>query len=228
MTGGAATLALSRLMVRRFARTSTPWICAVVAALPIAFAAALRGRHVFAIRMFQIEQLLLVVLPAIVIAAAISSDLENRASTYLWSRPLARWSVVIAKLVALTPFMVALVVVSWIGAIAIGAGEMASGAQLGALAGGTVAVAVIAAGIAVVVPRQGMALTIVYMLCDGMIGQLPTTRVQAISMVSVTHHIARLAGMVTDGSPALAGIGLVIVPAIWLAIGLMKVGRLEA
>ena len=226
MTGGASTLALSRLTARRFVRNSTPWICAVIAALPIAFSAALRGRHVQLVRMFQIEQLLLVVLPPIVIAAAITGDLEDRAATYLWSRPLARWSVVIAKLVALAPFIVALVVVSWLGAIAVGTGHLASGTQLAALAAGTLAAAMIAAGISVVVPRHGMALAIVYMLCDGMIGQLPT-RMQLIGVISVAHDVASLAGVTTGGSSAIAAISLVIVPAIWLTIGIAKVGKLE-
>jgi hypothetical protein len=223
VTDGASILAIARLTAWRFVHGRMPWVGLVVAALPVAFAAALRGHASYATRSFEIEELLLVVLPAIAVAASITSDLDDRAVTYLWSRPLARWTLMVGKLVVLAPFVVALVVASWIAATAIGAGELASGATIGALAAGALGATMISAGLAIVAPRYGMVLAIVYMLCDSVVGEIPAH----VQLVSITHDVAELAG-VTGSSPPVAAIGLVVVSTAWLAHGLRKIGRLEA
>jgi hypothetical protein len=219
----AAVFALARLTAWRFVHGRMPWVGALVAALPIAFAAALRGHASFATRSFEIEELLLVVLPAIAVAASITSELDDRAVTYLWSRPLARWTVVVGKLVVLAPFVVALVALSWIASNAVGAGELPSLASIGGLAAGALGATMISAALAIVAPRYGMVLAIVYMLCDGVVGEIPAH----IQLISITHDAGELAG-VTGSSPAVAAIGLVIISSSWLAYGLRRIGRLEA
>jgi hypothetical protein len=223
VTDAAAVFAIARLTAWRFVHGRLPWVGAIVAALPIAFAAALRGHASFAERSFEIEELLLVVLPAIAVAASITSELDDRAVTYLWSRPLARWTVMVGKLVVLAPFVVALVVASWIVSTAVGAGELASAASIGGLAAGALGATMTCAGLAIVAPRYGMVLAIVYMLCDGVVGEIPAH----IQLISITHDAGELAG-VTGSSPAIAAIGLVIVSTAWLAYGMRRIGRLEA
>jgi hypothetical protein len=223
VSDGAAVFALARLTAWRFVHGRMPWVGALVAALPIAFAAALRGHASFATRSFEIEELLLVVLPAIAVAASITSELDDRAVTYLWSRPLARWTVVVGKLVVLAPFVVALVVLSWIVSNAVGAGDLPSLASIGGLAAGALGATMISAALAIAAPRYGMVLAIVYMLCDGVVGEIPAHR----QFISITHDAGELAG-VTGSSPAVAAIGLVIISSSWLAYGLRRIGRLEA
>lgn len=216
--------ALARVTARRFVRGRTLWICIAIALLPIAFAAALRGNRQFAKYAFQIEELMLVLLPSIVVASAVSGDLEDRAATYLWSRPLARWHLVVGKLLVLAPFVLALVVAGWLGAYAVGARQLATGAQVGALALGALAACALAAGIAVLSPRYGMVVAIVYLLCDGVVGQIPAH----VQLVSIAHDVAQLAGMAGPGGGDLAAaIGLAAVPITWLAVGLSKIRRLE-
>jgi hypothetical protein len=218
----AAVFAIARLTAWRFVHGAAPWVGLFVAALPVAFAAALRTRASFALRAFELEELLLVVLPAIAVAASITSDLDDRAVTYLWSRPLARWTLIVGKLVVLAPFVVVLVVASWIAASAVGAGHLASAPTIAALAAGALAATLITAGLATAAPRYGMALAIVYMLVDGVVGQVPAR----MQLLSVSHDVAELA-RVTGSSPIAAGVGLVVIPAAWLAYGLRKIGRLE-
>jgi ABC-2 type transport system permease protein len=223
VSDAGAVLAIARLTVWRLLHSRAPLIGIVVAALPIAFAAALRGRTGYALRSFEVEQLLLVVLPAIVVAAAITADLDDRSITYLWSRPIPRWTLVAGKLVVLTPYVVALVVIGWIVATAVGAGTLASASTTLALAAGACASAFVAAGIATVAPRYGMALAIIYMLVDSVVGQIPA----GIAVLSVTHDVAQLAG-VGHGSPLVAASSLVAISAAWSIYGLRKIRLLEA
>ena len=90
MTDGVAIFAIARLTAWRFVHGRTPWIASIVAALPVAFAAALRGHASFATRSFEIEELLLVVLPAIAVAASITSDSSTTARSRICGRGRSR------------------------------------------------------------------------------------------------------------------------------------------
>ena len=59
----------------------------------------------------------------------------------------------VGKLVVLAPFVVVLVVASWIVSTAVGAGELASAASIGGLAAGALGATMICAGLAIVAPR---------------------------------------------------------------------------
>jgi ABC-2 type transport system permease protein len=223
VTDLAAVLAIGRLTAWRLVHSRASLVGIVVAALPIAFAAALRGRTAYALRSFEVEQLLLVVLPAIVVASSIASDLDDRAITYLWSRPIPRWTLLVGKLVVLSPYVVALVAIGWLAATGVGAGKLASMPSVGALVCGAVASTLVAAGLTIAAPRYGMLLTIIYMLVDGVIGQIPA----GIQALSVTHDVADLAS-VTHGSSLAATISLALISAAWLLYGLRKIRLLEA
>src|SRR5215468_9593487 len=142
------TSAMIRTLVgvtlKRLTRGKALWIAAVLAALPVVLAAVLaaRGRPASPSELFAPTMLLFAVLPALLVGASVGEEIEDRTSTYLWSRPIARWAVLA-------------------GAIAGSAPSVA--AALG-LAAGATATSLVVAGIAVVVPRHGMALTIAYML----------------------------------------------------------------
>src|SRR5262249_49123726 len=97
-----------------------------------------------------------------------------------------------------------------------------------AFAGGAVAISAMTAGIATLVPRHGMALSIVYIvLLDSTIGAIPAS----LRAISITHQIRVLSGLSSLGDefaivePVVA---MAILAGIWLAIGLWRVRRLES
>jgi hypothetical protein len=64
-------------------------------------------------------------------------------------------------------------------------------------------------------------LTIVIMLCDGLIGGVP-----ARAQLSITHDVAILGGAL-DGSQIIAASALALVSCVWLVLGLRRIVRLE-
>jgi ABC-type transport system involved in multi-copper enzyme maturation permease subunit len=166
----------------------------------------------------------LALLPAMFVAASIGEELEQRTSTYLWSRPIARWAVLAGKLCALAPIVTALTVASWFVAAWIGSGAAPPVPSSIALAVGSIAVCLVAAGIAVVVPRYGMALTIGYALVDIVIGVLPFS----LSELSITHQVRALAHLTVGPSPIAAPvIAMAVVSGVWSVIGFVRITRLE-
>ncbi|HEX7700975.1 MAG TPA: ABC transporter permease subunit, partial [Kofleriaceae bacterium] len=115
---GAALSALARLTFTRLLRGKLMWVSLAIACLPIALATALGREPSTALDItFKIELFVIAILPALFAAPAIGEELEDRTATYLWSRPLPRWSILAGKLLALAPFVMAILVGSWIAAI---------------------------------------------------------------------------------------------------------------
>lgn len=219
-----ALACVARLTAQRLSRSRAPWIAVALATLPLIYA-ALSVDHSPEIleKVFKIEDLLLVVVPPLLVAGSIGEELEAKTASYLWSRPLARWTVIAGKLCALAPLAIATMLASWVGAIAIARGQLPPAATAGALAIGTLAIALIAAGIATLAPRQGMALAIVYVLVDFTIGNMPLS----LPAISVTHHIKVVAHLADDAPGWSTLVGFVVIPMIWLWLGLRRVGRME-
>ena len=231
-------LTLARLTWRRLRRGRAVWVSSLLAFSPVAFAIAIgsrvsddgSGRGLFAVGgdVFVIEQLVLAVLPAMFIAASIGEEIEDRTTTYLWSRPIARWTVLAGKLLALAPIAIALVVGGWFVALQAGLHHLPTLRSAVGLGAGTLVVSMAAAGIATLVPKHGMALAIVYVLFfDLPVGEIPAS----LQLLSVTRQAKLLAGMTSAGDsvgmlePALA---LAIVGGVWLAIGVWRMQRLES
>jgi hypothetical protein len=222
------TSAMIRTLVgvtlKRLTRGKALWIAAVLAALPVVLAAVLaaRSRPASPSELFAPTMLLFAVLPALLVGASVGEEIEDRTSTYLWSRPIARSAVLAGKLIALTPIVVALLVGGWAIAAAV-AGTAPSVAAVLGLAAGAAATSLVVAGIAVVVPRHGMALTIAYMLVDLFVGELPVSMQQ----LAVTYHTRVLAGL--DGAPAITArpISGAANAGVWTAIGLHRIRRIE-
>ena len=223
-----AVLAIGALTWRRLLRGRTLWVAAVIALVPVAFGAILRSqgpRRDLADDLLTFQLLVLAVLPPMFIASSIGEEIEDRTMTYLWSRPIARWAVVIGKLLALAPIAMVLVVVSWHLGCALGLESMPAARSHAALAAGGLAVSAIATGIAVVVPRHGMALTIGYMLFDFWIGIMPAS----IQNLSVSYHVTAISFPPAEGTDvAASAIWLAVVAASWLGLGLWRIRRLEA
>jgi ABC-type transport system involved in multi-copper enzyme maturation permease subunit len=216
---------LCGLTLRRLTRGKTLWIGGMLAALEVIYALAIHVRRAGSPedQLFVLSTLLLVLLPAMFVGAAIGDDLEGGSSTYLWSRPLARWTVLASKLCALTPIVILLIVASWVAGVASWTGDMPPARTGIALAAGCIATSVVTAGITTVVPRHGMALTIGYMLADLFFGAMPFS----LAELTITHQVRTLAGLSSEPSIAAPVVAMALIAAVWGAIGVSRIRRLE-
>lgn len=218
---------LAAITLRRLGRGKALWIGILIALMPVLFGVAVRSFQ-FRVKpdeVFDIQVLLLAILPAMFAGASLGEELESRTSAYLWSRPIARWALVAGKLCALAPVVVVLLVGSWWIAIELALRTTPAAASLVALAAAGFAASLVAAGIATVVPRFAMVLSIGYLLLDLFIGAMPFS----IDALSITYQARAMAGLAAGSGPVYASpaIALVVIAGIWTAIGLLRIRRLE-
>jgi len=221
----SAIATLAAVTLKRLGRGKSVWIGVGLVALPVAYAVArrVRGAAVAPGELFTAAMVLLALLPPMFVGSSIGEDLEDRTSTYLWSRAIPRWAVLAGKLCALTPVVIVLLAGSWYATIQTGTTVAPSLASVLAMIAGCIAASLIAAGIATVVPKQGMVLAIGYLLVDNFIGALPFS----LAELSITHQ-AKLLAMLDGPQPiATPLIAMAAVSGLWLTIGLVRIGRLE-
>lgn len=228
MSGWSMAGIIARLTLTRLFRGRAVWISVIIAALPMAFAAAVSSQSnakidddILAFMMLQ-----LAIVPAMFVSSSIGDDIEDRTTTYLWSRPVPRWSVLAGKLLALAPLSALLVVASWVSACFVGTRALPSASSVIGIAAGTVVVCFACAGIASLVPKHGMPLTIAYMLFfDLPVGVMPIS----LAKLSITHEMrALIPGMNPDTGPEAGAIGLAVLAVLWLALAIWRIRRLEA
>lgn len=228
--GLAATVIQARWNVRRMLRGRVVWVAGLFAALPVAYTLLAGMNDVAAwTDIFPALVMLAAVVAPLFMAASMAEEIEERTYTYLWSRPVPRWSVVMGKLCASIPIAGGIVAASVVGCYAAGKGasseELVRG--IAAVAAGTVTACSVSAALAILLPRAGLAVTYAYLLAiDLPIGAIPF----AIRNASVTHEIRVIAGVsgvepephIAHGVVWLAGIS-----AFWLAIAFWRLGRAE-
>ena len=211
----------------RLQRGKMLWISLAIAFLPVLAATGLaqgKSTHKLLPATFGIEMLVLAVLPPLFIASSIGDEIEDRTTTYLWSRPLARWTVLVGKLVALAPFSVAVIVGSWIAAIELSLHVMPPVQTIAGLAAGTFAASMVVTGIATLLPKHGMSMSIIYVLIfDLGVGQIPAS----IQMGSVTHAAQSIAGLDDATSVTSAVVAITVISAVWIALAFRRIRRLE-
>lgn len=216
---------LARLTLVRVLRGRAVWVSAAIAAFPAMFAVATRGNGGdSADQLMVFEQFLLAIIPPMFVAASLGEEIEDRTTTYLWSRPLPRGAVLAGKLVALVPVAIALTVGAWAAAVGLGDGTLTLRSAVG-VGVSAAAISVIAAGLALLVPKHGMALTICYLLFfDLPIGALPAS----LRALSVSFHTRVICGYAPDGSlqTSIGELGVIVL--IWGAIATWRMRRLEA
>ena len=228
--GLTATMIQARWNAKRMVRGRIVWVAAFFAALPVAYTllAGMNGAGAWSDVFPPLVMLAAVVAP-LFMAASMAEEIEERTYTYLWSRPVPRWSVVMGKLVASIPIAGAVVAAAVVGCYAFGKG--ASSEQLvrgiAAVLAGTIAACSVSAALAILFPRAGLAITYAYLLAlDLPIGAIPFS----IRNATITHQIRVIAG-VSGGSPAPSLIHgvvwLVGISAFWLAIGFLRLRRAE-
>lgn len=223
---GTVIATLVAVTWKRLFRGRALWICAAIAGLPTLLALATRGERDGVEAVAVIQVIVTALLSSVFVASAIGEEIEERTITYLWSRPLARWTIIIGKVVALAPISLALTLAGWFVAAQIATNEPPTPSTLIAFAANAIVTSMVAAGIATLVPRQGMALSIIYLvIIDIAIGVMPVS----IHEIAVSYHVISLTGLDPNmATPAHAGIALAIIGAVWLTIGMLRVRRLES
>ena len=223
-----SALVLAQLTLTRLMRGRAVWVSAIIAALPVVFAAAIRanGNPNVALDVLAFEMLMLAIIPPMFVASSIGEDIEDRTTTYLWSRPVPRWSVLAGKLIALAPLSALLVALSWVVAVYVGEMRFPSAQSTIALAAGALAISLVSSGLGTLLPKHGMAMTIAYMLFfDLPVGAMPIS----LANLSVTHHVRAVAGIVSEKTTVTEGaIGLLVLGGLWLAVAVWRMRRLEA
>ena len=221
----SAVLVLARLTLVRAMRGRAVWVSAAIAGFPILFAFIARDHGPgLDDQILLFEQFLLAIIPAMFVASSLGEEIEDRTTTYLWSRPLRRGAVLAGKLVALVPVAIALTVGAWAAAVGLGDGTLTLRSAVG-VGVSAAAISVIAAGLALLVPKHGMALTICYLLFfDLPIGALPAS----LRALSVSFHTRVICGYAPDGSlqTTIGELGVIVL--IWGAIATWRMRRLEA
>jgi ABC-2 type transport system permease protein len=211
---------------KRLFRGRALWICAAIAGLPTLLAFATRGdRDAFqAVAVIQI--IVTALLSSVFVASSIGEEIEERTITYLWSRPLARWTIIIGKVAALAPISLALTLLGWVVASQVATNQPPDVSTIVAFTSGAIVSSMVAAGIATLVPRQGMALSIIYLvIVDIAIGAIPAS----IQEIAVSYQVISLSELDKENSqPVHAAIALAIIGAVWLTIGMLRVRRLES
>jgi len=227
-SSSAQVLALMRLTWTRAFRGKALFVCFFIALAPILIGFALRTRHEAGDAVAAAELIAMTLLSPVFVSASIGDEIEDRTSTYLWSRPLGRWVTIVGKLLALAPIAMILVVIGYNLAMLLGTQGFPPVRSTLAFAAGAATVSTMSAGIATLVPRFGMALAIAYIvLFDTGIGLIPAS----LQTISVTHQVRLLSGLAPLGEgSAIVGplVMMVILGAVWLAIGLWRVRRLES
>jgi hypothetical protein len=226
-SGLDSTLTMAGLTLKRLLRGRALYVALLIAFLPVIYAAAMGGaRGIAGDEIFVFEVLVSAVLAPMFVASSIGEEIEDRTTTYLWSRPIPRWSIVAGKLLTLVPIAALVVLASWILSAQIAWHTFPDARPCIALALGVLVLSIVSAGIASLAPRHGMALTICYILFfDSPLGILPAT----LRELSVTHQIRALSGLwpseIGLSSPLIA---LGILAAVYGTVAALRIRRLEA
>jgi ABC-type transport system involved in multi-copper enzyme maturation permease subunit len=196
---------VARLSRLRLYRSRLSRAAPALALLPPALVALVAGKSAVTwSQVFQVEMLLALLLPAAAVAPAIGEEIADRSCSYLWTRPVPRWTILAGVQGGLVPPLCALIIASWAGcylqmpgarpALLVPAGL---GWLLGGLAAGSVS-----AAMAALVPRHALAVALVYLaVLDLPLGLLPF----GLAHLAVSHHVRSL----------VEGNGLVA-PLLWL------------
>jgi hypothetical protein len=230
------TLILARLAWTRFLRGNTKWLVLLLAAAPpilagIALAAGEGSSDVWnANGMGQLPAILAV---SIQLAPSVGEEIETRTYTYLWSRPMQRWALVMGNFVAIVPAIAAAFALSTVvvyvmclgGDLSAGPVELAR--NTGAAALSVCAAGAMALGAGALFPRRPLAFVLGYLSIEVL-----QNFIEALRQVSIAHHAASLAGRGggpagVTGSPTEGLIGLGVLLVVWLGVAVWRVEATE-
>ncbi len=238
MSGWSAVAVQARWTLRRLLRGRLLWVALLFALGPAAFTFLVVqfGRAARWEVLFPPVLLLVRIVAPLLSAALIADEFEERTFTYLWSRPLPRWSVLAGKLFGTVPVSVALLCITTIVCYQLGVRgavpeapwpALALPRALGAVSLSALALALVAGGIAVLVPRHGLGVAYAYVLVlDTSLGAMPFS----IQRLSISFHADVLGGLEPPGeaaSPGVSAIWLAGIGLFWLVLALWRLSRSE-
>jgi ABC-type transport system involved in multi-copper enzyme maturation permease subunit len=235
-TNGDLISTIARLSLKRVLRGKMLWFMLAVCCFPTVISLVLRmSEHNTPERVaastFGLERFLFAILAPLLVGAAVGDELGSKTATYLWSRPIPRWTIVVGKLAVLAPLTSLLLVGSWLIALLVGGGLISAQALFALAFGGLVASALVAS-LATLAPKQGILWALLYMLLIDLLGL--NIMPGSISDLSVIHQTGVLAHLPTgsgeilaDENPLSALIFLVVVGAGWLTVALRSLRTRE-
>lgn len=219
---------LASITWMRLVRGRAIWVAVLVGLLPCLYALMMRGRDRSGIgdELFAFEILVLAILAPMFVATSLGEEIEDRTTTYLWSRPIPRWAVLAGKLATIVPIVATISVASWLASAHIAWSLVPPAQTFLSLALGSIALALLAAAFSTLAPKHGMALTICYLVFfDVPAGVLPA----AMQEISVTHQLRTISGMwPMDGSLVEGLVGLSVIALVMGALAAYRIRRLEA
>ena len=206
----------------------------VLCLLPVIFIAALGSRWSPDNAWTRVVNVVIVplfaVLPPLNLAPLIAEEAKQQTYSFLWSRPIPRWSVVLGKASAVFPLVAMLLAASiatcWmIATKPSGVGNepmlwLLVGMVLGLLATGSVSIAV-----GVFLPKQAVAASVAYLLAiDLPVGGMPFS----VANLSMTHHVRVLAGTADAGAERIPSmIWLLSISTLAMMLTLWRIRRIE-
>ena len=231
ITSLAASLRIARLTRMRLWRSRVLWISGIIGLVPVLIVMADPDANTW-LELFEVLTVLLVVVPALHLAPWLVEELDERTYTYLWSRPLPRWALLLGKLIALVPIVMAVCAVTLSACfLAMYGGDTGShlemlGGSLMALCLGVVGWSATAIGIGGIVPRYATATVIVYfMFLDTAIGSMPFS----VQYLGLSFHVREIQlSLVRDtGDPWTSVLWIAGLSAVWLTLAVWRVTRAE-
>jgi ABC-type transport system involved in multi-copper enzyme maturation permease subunit len=222
-----APLVVARMSVTRMLRGKTVYVTALLGFVPMLFALTDSGRSPKGAWHSAIEGAIRFVVPfaaAMQVSGAVSEELEQKTFTYLWSRPIHRSAIILGRLLAMVPMIFALTALSVLAAFPfvknVSAGELVR--VLAAMGATTIGFSFFAIGGGALFPRQPLLFTLgLSLTLEQFLFAFPGVR-----HISIVSHARVLAGLADEpDAPTVnsALVGMAVVSAAWLAIGIYRV-----
>lgn len=238
ISGMTASLLIAKLTFKRLFRSKTLIVSGIFCLLPIVFASSVTrssdAETVIQWRtVFGVWLVVLAIVPPLHLAPTVAEEVENKTFTYLWSRPFPRWSLIVGKLLALTPVLTAITGICMLVCYNVVTGDAPADADLGslrlrslaALAAGVLAIGCVSVGIGSLIHKQALVSAVSYVfILDLPIGALPF----ALRNLAVTHQVRKIAAIDQSQDGLAAAVAwLLIISAIWMTVALWRVTRAE-
>ncbi len=219
-TSSTAVGVVARVAFRRALRAML--LVAVVSALLPAVFALLSG-HVGNIVSdgYTMETALLAIVAPLIVGWPIGDEIDDRTATYLWARPIARWTILAGKLVALVPIVFAVFALGWI-AFSAAAGRSPEPREVGALGLAVLAASAAASGMALLLPKHPLVFGVMVLIVDKTLGAMPAS----IKNITISHASQVVAGL-SDGDVVGSLITLAVIIAFWLWLGVWRIRRIQ-
>ncbi len=226
-----AVIAIAQLTLTRFLRSKTLWVAAILAVIPLLplLIGAREAKDPIQnwekfIKIAAYMQLLVV---SLLTAPAIAEEIEDKTYTYLWSRPIPRWTVLAGKL------LIGGILGTAMMAISLGLGSQIAGLTdpvviatgITAMTLGVITTGCIASCFGTLLPKHPLAISISYfMVLDLGISATPFSGAR----FSVMHNVIAISGFGPHANTVItSALWLLGLCVFWTGISLSRLSRKE-